>query len=78
MVYTIWIGFLLTMLCFVQGCSGWSVAGWELSPSDSSDSMIYIIDQDSLKHSFRNPVIFEHDNWCYRHNLYEHISKNVK
>jgi len=59
--------------------TGWSVMGYELTPSDSSNAFVNLIDQDSITHHFRKPVVLESDNWCYKHNIYEMVrAKNER
>lgn len=63
---------LIVFIFAFTGCSrGWSIAGYELSPSDTTHIEINIVDQDSTWHTFRQPVVLNYDNWCYRHNIYE-------
>jgi hypothetical protein len=65
----------------LSACNGgWSVAGIDISPSDTlrTDFMI-ITDQDSVKHWFvRTTVdggILVGDNWCHRHERWEKVEK---
>ena len=65
----------------LSACNGgWSVAGIDISPSDTlrTDFMI-ITDQDSVKHWFvRTTVdggILVGDNWCHRHEQWEKVEK---
>jgi hypothetical protein len=65
----------------LSACNGgWSVAGIDISPSDTlrTDFMI-ITDQDSVKHWYvRTTVdggILVGDNWCHRHEQWEKVEK---
>lgn len=81
-VMKILIFIIIFFLSFVLfACNGgWSVAGVDIFPSDSSYSnFITIIDQDSIKHSYVRTTayggIFTGDNWCYKHNQWEKVEK---
>ena len=71
--------FLLLFLLLVPiGCNGgWVIAGWEVTPSDSSHHIfVSLFDQDSTQHSYKRPVHLDGDNWCYKHDIWEVVRKN--
>ena len=62
---------------------GWSVAGVEISPSDSiSTNFMIIQDQDSVKHWYvRTTVgggVLVGDNYCHRHHEWEDVRKKIE
>ena len=65
----------------LSACNGgWSVAGVDISPSDSVNANFMIIfDQDSVKHWYvrttANGGILVGDNWCHRHEQWEKVEK---
>ena len=65
----------------LSACNGgWSIAGVDISPSDSlSTDFMIIADQDSVKHWYvRTTVdggILVGDNWCHRHEQWEKVKK---
>jgi len=66
---------LVSFLFFLQNCSpGWAVAGYELSPSDSTKTVFNeIISQpDSVTHWY-HPKIHHGENWCYKHDQWENV-----
>lgn len=65
--------FLLSMS--IMSCSqGWTVAGLEITPSDTTKNTVFIeiIDADSVEHWYHGRINSD-DNWCYRHEQYEYI-----
>jgi hypothetical protein len=53
--------------------SGWSIAGYELTPSDTMNTVfIEIIDTDSTVHWYHGRVN-ETSNWCYMHDEWEDV-----
>lgn len=72
-VLTITLYFLLTSNL---GCSatGWAIAGYELSPSDTTNNTVFkeIVCQDSIEHWYAN-TIYHGDNYCHLHNRWEHV-----
>tara|TARA_R100000234_G_scaffold98805_1_gene67393 strand:+ start:448 stop:714 length:267 start_codon:yes stop_codon:yes gene_type:complete len=74
-----WLGILIAILLIVMtfsGCNGgWSVAGIQITPSDSIEiSYLIIIDQDSSQHWYE-PSIEMGDNYCYKHHIWEDVRK---
>ena len=68
---TIFIGYILMAS---EGCSGWSVAGYELYPNlAENDSFFEIIDQDSVVHRYASEVLVDRENWCYIHEIWEQV-----
>ena len=72
---------ILGGLVILGSCNGgWSVAGLDISSSDSlyTDFMI-IIDQDSVQHWYERTTVYGGiligDNWCYKHNQWENVEK---
>jgi len=67
---------ILGVITTITGCnSGWSVAGVQITPSDSVEiSYLVIIDQDSSKHWYE-PSIKMGDNYCYKHHIWEDVRK---
>jgi hypothetical protein len=64
-------------LILIGSCNGgWAVAGWEITPSDSSNIFVSLFDQDSTQHSYKRPIHLDGDNWCYKHELWEMVRKN--
>lgn len=54
--------------------SGWSVAGYDISPSDTTNTVFTeILSQpDSVKHWYQ-PKVYSGSNWCFRHNQWEDV-----
>jgi len=53
--------------------SGWSVGGYELTPSDTMNTVfIEIVDTDSTVHWYHGRVN-ETSNWCYMHDEWEDV-----
>ena len=70
----IFLFIVLGGLLFLGSCNGgWSVAGLDISSSDSlyTDFMI-IIDQDSVQHWYANKV-YNGENWCHLHDEWEYV-----
>ena len=70
-------GSILSVVLFLNNCSpGWSVAGYDLNPQDSTKTntvFTEIISQpDSLTHWY-HPKIHHGDNWCYKHDTWENV-----
>ena len=72
---------IIFAIFILSACNGgWSVAGIDISPSDTlrTDFMI-ITDQDSVKHWFVRTTedggILAGDNWCHRHEQWEKVEK---
>ena len=72
---------ILGGLVLLGSCNGgWTVAGVDISPSDTvrADFMV-IVDQDSTKHWYvRTTVdggILVGDNWCHKHGQWEKVEK---
>ena len=56
------------MLAMLTSCSsGWSVAGYELTPQDTSENTVFIeiVSSDSVSHWYSN--------WCYKHGIWEDV-----
>ena len=68
---------LLFFLLVPVGCntSGLAILGYELNPSDSVSYFATIVDQDSVKHKFKRPIMENSDNWCYEHAIWEDVRK---
>ena len=65
--------FLLSMS--ITSCSqGWTIAGVEVTPSDTTKNTVFIeiIDTDSTVHWF-HARIYKDLNWCYAHNEWEEV-----
>jgi len=53
--------------------SGWSVGGYELTPSDTVNTVfIEILDSDSTVHWYHGGIN-ESNNWCYAHSAWEDV-----
>ena len=66
---------ILLVLANLISCSpGWSVAGWEISPSDSSEQFLTIMDQDSVRHNY-HLMDRRSQRYCYTHLVYEYVRK---
>ena len=75
-VFAVFIMILIVILVIVvsfTGCnSGWSVAGHDITPKDTSNTVfIEILDQDSVMHWYAK--IYNGENWCYNHSQYEMV-----
>ena len=75
-IITILVWLILFFLLLVPiGCSGnWVIGGWEVNPSDSV--FVKIIDQDSVLHHFKPPIMEGSSNWCYEHTIWEDVRKS--
>jgi len=64
--------FLLSIIMLKSCSPGWSVAGYELSPSDTTSNTVFveIISSDSISHWYSDRINHG-DNWCYRHGEWE-------
>tara|TARA_R100001594_G_scaffold98976_1_gene133511 strand:+ start:200 stop:475 length:276 start_codon:yes stop_codon:yes gene_type:complete len=79
-----WLLMIISILLIVMTLSscngGWTIAGVDISPTDSikTDFMI-ITDQDSTKHWYIRTTteggILVGDNWCHRHERWEKVEK---
>ena len=67
---------ILGIITTLVGCnSGWSVANFEITPSNSQDTLyIVIIDQDSTEHWY-DKAIYTEENYCYKHHIWEDVRK---
>jgi len=56
--------------------TGWSVGGYELSPSDTliSANFMIITCVNNLEHWYKE-IVDESDNWCYLHTEWEFVRK---
>ena len=74
------ISILLIVMTLFSCNGGWTIAGVDISPTDSirTDFMI-ITDQDSTKHWYIRTTIeggiLVGDNWCHRHERWEKVEK---
>ena len=65
----------------LSACNGgWSVAGIDVSPSDSLyTNFMIIVDQDSIQHWYVRTTayggILIGDNWCHKHEQWENVEK---
>lgn len=59
-------------ILFTSCSGGWSVGGYELTPSDTNTVFIEILDSDSTVHWYHG-TINESNNWCYAHNAWEDV-----
>tara|TARA_R100000655_G_scaffold24490_1_gene49527 strand:- start:740 stop:1024 length:285 start_codon:yes stop_codon:yes gene_type:complete len=68
-------------LVLIGSCNGgWSVAGIDVSPSDSIyTNFMIIVDQDSVQHWYVRTTayggILIGDNWCHKHEQWETVEK---
>ena len=65
--------FLLFTLSSLNCSGGWSVAGWQISPSDSNTVFIEIMDTDSVLHYYYNGIY--ETNWCWLHEQFEDVKR---
>jgi len=68
---------LFTLLTNSSCTGGWSVAGWEITPSDSTHTLQQILDQDSTIHIYEHPFLVGEDNWCFKHDLWEQVERKL-
>lgn len=66
------VGSMLLSMGLISDCTGWSVLGYEINHETEEIASIWLLDQDSTRHSYKNFIINE-DNWCYEHNQYEYV-----
>ena len=72
------ITFLLSTSLNLNCSNGWSVAGFELTPSDTTNTVfIEIMDTDSVMHYYHYKI-YNTSNWCYLHQEFEDIYKLSK
>tara|TARA_R110002020_G_scaffold123523_1_gene280060 strand:+ start:1011 stop:1256 length:246 start_codon:yes stop_codon:yes gene_type:complete len=66
--------FLFITLIVSSCSSGWSVAGYELTPQDTSRNTVFIeiVSSDSVSHWYSDKI-YHGDNWCYRHGIWENV-----
>ncbi len=69
---------LLFGIFAILSCSptGWTIGGYELSPSDTliSANFVIITCVDSLEHWYKE-IVDESDNWCFLHTEWEYVRK---
>ena len=68
------ITFLLFIFTSLNCSSGWSVAGYEISPGDTTANTVFIeiIAQDSTMHWYAGKL-YHGDNYCMLHNKWEQV-----
>ena len=66
--------FLLLTLSSLNCSGGWSVAGWQISPSDSNTVFIEIMGTDSVVHYYYDRL-YPTQNWCWLHNQFEDVKR---
>mgnify|MGYP003659346529 FL=1 len=66
--------FLFLMFMLTNCNPGWSIAGYEISPSDTTRNTVYIeiIAHDSTEHWYADKVRHG-DNWCFLHRGWENV-----
>ena len=64
--------FLLFIATSLNCNSGWSVAGYELTPGDTNTIFIEIMAQDSTQHWYLKSI-YNGSNWCYLHSNWEEV-----
>ena len=64
--------FLLFTLLSLNCSVGWSVGGWEITPTDTNTVFIEIMDKDSILHYYHHRL-YPTQNWCWIHNQYEDV-----
>lgn len=67
---------IATIPLFINNCGpGWSIAGYELEPSDSTHyGIIELLDSDSIKHTYKE-LNFDGFDYCLEHWQYEEVKK---
>lgn len=62
---------------FLVDCGpGWSVAGYKLTPDDSTSAGLHeILDADSIKHIYREKLNYDGFDYCLIHWTYEDVKK---
>ena len=71
------LGSLLLSVGLISDCTGWSVLGYEVNKETDVIESIWLLDQDSTRHTYKNFIINE-DNWCYEHAQYEYVKPKPK
>jgi len=72
---------IIFAIFILSACNGgWSVAGVDVSPSDSLyTNFMIIVDQDSIQHWYVRTTayggILIGDNWCHKHEQWETVEK---
>ena len=64
--------FLLFISTNLNCSSGWSVGGYELTPTDTNTVFIEIIAKDSTMHWYAGKL-YRGDNYCILHNQWEEV-----
>lgn len=66
---------LLLNLINVSCSGGWSVGGYELTPTDTTNNTVFmeIMDTDSVIHYYYDGIY--ETNWCWLHQQYEDVKK---
>jgi len=65
----------LFLMFILTNCSpGWSIAGYEINPSDTTKNTVYIeiMAHDSTQHWYVDKIRHG-DNWCFLHNQWEDV-----
>ena len=65
--YLLFLVLTLLMVTVVNGCSGWSVMGYNLD--GANDSVFNEVIQDSITHYYHDIRVGK--NWCFYHAQYE-------
>ena len=67
---------MATLPLIINNCiPGWSIAGYELVPSDSTNVVYFeIMDKDSVRHIYRE-LNFDGFDYCLEHWQYEEVQK---
>ena len=65
---------LLVISSFISCSPGWSISGWEITPGDSSEVFLTIMDQDSIEHKY-HPLDIKENRYCYLHLQHEFVRK---
>ena len=66
--------FLLFISTNLNCSSGWSVGGYELTPTDTNTVFIEVMGIDSVLHYYHGRV-HETSNWCWIHHQFEDVVK---
>ena len=66
--------FLFGILMLISCSPGWSVAGYEISPSDTTHNTVFIeiVSHDSTIHWYAGSL-FHGENYCVLHNRWEEV-----
>ena len=68
-----WCMFAMPTVLMASCTSGWSIGGYELTPSDTVNTVfIEIVDTDSTVHWYHGQIS-ETSNWCYKHEEMEDV-----